>query len=548
MSLDAIIISDTGQDGLSRPNALNPPSLKLDGRSATVQAVLNYLGYEDQIVPPIETDGNRSWWSAPRYNGIFLLSHLIRHGFDVQLINKYYEQRHHFLHLLQQAPRAVIISTTFILTKQSLGRLVDDIRSSAPDIFVIAGGPFVYKSYIFFKRSQEEHYVKGGAEDDFLFFNKKEPTVDLYVIGREGEDILCEALKRIKQNRSVDDLPNTARLVGKAYSFTPFRDEVSNGGKAPVDWKVLPDSVFKNSVVPMQASGGCPYKCTFCTFRKDDRIFYIKPVDQLVGELKALANCGVRYVRFIDDNFRLGKPNLDKFCMRVIEEGIDIHWMTMIKISTLKNMDAGLLRRAGCIEVALGLESSDPEVLRNMNKKANPAMYRPVVKKLLEAGINCSCYFLFGFPGETDESARRTQELIRSMEHPELEGVLSWNLYSFCLTPLSPIYEAALRKKHGLSGYMDEWKHRTMDSARAEEHVRRALLEFDNSCPIYRGDNLDIMLNLTPDQRKSFFIGRYRLAKKALRDEIKKDEILSALKKILIPTSQSKTRTRPVAI
>ena len=95
---------------------------------------------------------------------------------------------------------------------------------------------------------------------------------------------------------------------------------------------------------------------------------------------------------------------------------------------------------------------------------------------------------------------------------------------------------------------MDEWKHRTMDSARAEEHVRRALLEFDNSCPIYRGDNLDIMLNLTPDQRKSFFIGRYRLAKKALRDEIKKDEILSALKKILIPTSQSKTRTRPVAI
>jgi hypothetical protein len=84
-----------------------------------------------------------------------------------------------------------------------------------------------------------------------------------------------------------------------------------------------------------------------------------------------------------------------------------------------------------------------------------------------------------------------------------------------------------------------------MDSTRAEEHVRRALFEFDNSCPIYRGDNLDIMLSLTPQRRKSFFIHRYRLAKKALKDEIKKDDILSAFHKILTPLSQAKTGTLP---
>ena len=537
MGLDAIIIADTGQDGLSKPNALNPPSLKLDGRSATVQAVLNYLKNQGQIVPPIKNDGAMTWWSAPRYNGLYLSSHLIKQGFAVQLINKYYEQKDEFLSLLKETPRAVIISTTFILTKHSLHKLIEDIRSAVPDIFIIAGGPFVYKSFLFLQRSQEEKYVTGSAGEDFLFFSKNEPSADLYIIGREGEDILCEALRRVQKNQPLDNMPNTARLVDGKYVFTPFKDEVSNSGSAPVDWDSLPDKAFKSAVVPMQASGGCPYKCAYCTFRKDDRIIYIKPVEQIIEELKAVSSRGVRYVRFIDDNFRLGAPNLEKFCQRVIEEDIQIRWMTMIKISTLEKVDADLLRRSGCIDVALGLESTEPVVLRNMNKKANPAIYGPVVKRLLEAGINCSCYFLLGFPGETDESALRTRAFIKDMERLDLDGIFSWNIYSFCLYPLSPIYEPEMREKFGLTGYLDDWTHDTMDWRRASEHVREALLELDTSCPIYRGDNLDILFGLAPQQRKSFFINRYRLAKQALTHQVQRDDILEVFRKILAKTA-----------
>jgi len=528
LSLDAIIIADTGEDGLPRPNPLNPPVLKLDGRPGTAQAVLNYMEHGGQLVPPIENSGLMSWWSAPRYNGIFLLSHLIKHGFEAELVNKYYNQKDHFRSLLEQTPRAVIISTTFIRTKDSLHKLVDNIRSLAPDIFIIVGGPFIYKSYIFLQRSHEKSYVIGSAKDDFLFFDAHEPSVDLYIIGRQGEDILCEALKRIKKNRPINNLPNTARFEEKKYIFTHFNDTVTSAGEVSVDWDSLPDHVFNSGVVPMQASGGCPFKCAFCTFRKDSRILFKKPLDKIIAELKAVSRRGVRYVRFIDDNFRLGIPNLDEFCRRVISEGIRIQWMTMIKVDTLEDADMRLLRQAGCFEVALGLESTDPQVLRNMDKRANSAMYGPVVQRLLEAGINCSCYFLFGFPGETDETARHTREFIKSVEHPELDGILSWNLYSFCLAPLSPIYEPETRGKYGLTGYMDEWRHETMDSIRADEHVKEALLELNNSCPIYRGDNLDILLSLTPFQRKNFFINRYRLAKKALNYQIQKDDIFEA--------------------
>lgn len=532
MDLDAIVIADTGQDGVARPNALSPPSFRLNGKPATVQAVLKHLAQEGGIMPGLEDRKARSWWSAPRYNGLFLLSHLIKHGFKAELVNKYYEEKGLFHSLMKRSPKAVILSTTFILTKRALHKLVDDIRASWPDLFIIAGGPFVYKSFLFLQRSREDRYVKGGAADDFLFFTEDEIGADLYIISREGEQVLCEALNRIEKNISLGDLPNTARLERGKYSFTPFKDEVLNSGNTPVDWKSLPDAIFESGVIPMQASGGCPYRCAFCSFRKDDRFQFLKPVNQLIDEIKEVSGRGVRYVRFIDDNFRLGVPDLQTFCRRMIDSGIQIHWMTMIKINTLENMDADLLRRAGCLEVALGLESADAQVLQNMNKKATPAGYGQVIQKLLQAGINCSCYFLFGFPGETDETALRTRQFIKSIEHPELDGILSWNLYSFCLTPLSPIYEPRMREKHGLNGYMDDWQHRTMDSKGAEEHVRQALGELEHSCPIYRGDDLDIVLRLMPRQRKSFYLARYQLAK--IGNEIGKEDILQTFRRILM--------------
>ena len=534
MSLDAIIISDTGYGFSKQSRSMGPPALKLEGRSATIQVLANYLEHQGRIVPPIKDDGRLSWWSAPRYNGIFLLNHLLDNGFEVELINKYYEQRNDFLKLLEETPRVVIISTTFIVSKQSLKELVNDIRSLAPDIFIIVGGPFVYKSRLFLQRSQEELYVTGSEKEHFLFSQENEPSVDLYIIDRKGEEILCEVMRRIKEDLSINDIPNTASFVDGKYHFTRLSDHVLKGIEAPVDWRSLPDHIFRSGVLPMQASSGCPYNCAFCNLiRSDSKIISIKPMDRIIEELKAVWSRGVQYVRFVDDNFRLGKPDLKEFCQHLLEESVEIKWMMMTRVSTLKDVDAELLRRAGCLEVALGLESADEQILLNMNKKADLTTYRPVVRKLLAAGINCTCYFLFGFPGETDDTALRTRDFIKSIEFPELDGLLSWDLYTFFLSPLSPIYEVHMREKYGLTGFLDEWKHKTMDSQRAKEHIEAAYMELENSCQLSRGDNLEILHSLSPHRQKEFSIKRYRLAKAARQNQIRKEDILASFENII---------------
>ena len=331
----------------------------------------------------------------------------------------------------------------------------------------------------------------------------------------------------------MNDLPNSSQYNGKEYSFTARIDDIPNAGDMTVDWKALPDGMFKSGVIPLQTSKGCPHKCAFCNFTRDRRLMLIKPVDRLVDELKDISSRGARYVWFVDDNFRHGRTDLNSVCQGFIDNGIDIKWMTMVRADTLKHVDVELLSQSGCIEVQLGLESADPDILRNMNKKAGPELYRNVVRNILGAGINCSCYFIFGFPGETDETALRTQEFIKNIEYPELEGTLSWSLFPFSLYPMSPIFEVEQRKKYGLTGYLRDWKHITMDSKRAMEHVSTTFLELDNSCPVYRGDNLNILLNITPRQRKNFLVSRHRLSKAALNHKIERDEIIACFNKAL---------------
>ncbi|MBW1999709.1 MAG: radical SAM protein, partial [Deltaproteobacteria bacterium] len=261
---------------------------------------------------------------------------------------------------------------------------------------------------------------------------------------------------------------------------------------------------------------------------KDRRLTSIKPIDHLITEMKEVSARGAKYIWFVDDNFRLGRDDLNEVCQRFLKEELDLKWMTFVRASTLKDIDIGLLRAAGCVEVQLGLESADPRILRNMNKKASPGLYSRVLERLLKGGISCSCYFIFGFPGETEETASRTRQFIRDHEFPESEGGLRWSFFPFILSPLSPIYEPEEREKYDLRGYLFEWEHRTMNTEQAREQVLKTFFQMENSGPIYREDNQEMLSSLGPKGRREFEAQRHRISKQALRGKDVKDDILKS--------------------
>jgi hypothetical protein len=72
-----------------------------------------------------------------------------------------------------------------------------------------------------------------------------------------------------------------------------------------------------------------------------------------------------------------------------------------------------------------------------------------------------------------------------------------------------------------------------MDSNKARGLIVDTFLDLDNSGPIYRGENQDMVHNLTPHQRKKFVATRQKLSKSAMQNRLEKDEIIKSFTQIL---------------
>lgn len=514
---DVILIADSGVDSLS---ASNPLRLVLDDYPANIQVVRNFVENGGKIVPPMSGDNECSWESAPKLNGIYLYNYLTKRGVKTALINNFQKEQQSFMRLVRQKPKVIAISTTYLIHRESIFQLVAEVKQSCPDSIIVVGGPFVELSSRIFERSGKDPlYNTEEIKQQFLFFDTEDDLVDIYVISSLGEDTLYALI----QSLMLDDgawrnQPNTAQIVKGQYQFSERVDDVTGYKETPIDWQSLPDEIFAQKVVPVRASMGCPYRCHFCNFNKDHRLTHIKPLDLLVGELKEIKKRGIKYVWFIDDNFRLGKNDIEAVARRFIDEDISMEWMCLIRPESLKGADLNLLRRAGCREVQMGLESADPEILSNMNKQSDPSLNESVIKALITAGINCACYFIFGYPGETEKSIETTVAYLKRLEEHDGPGHFNWSLYPFLLGPFSPIFDS--REEYDLGGYFQNWRHQTMDSGLARQHIFDAFMALNNSSPIYRGDNLDQLSTLSSRQRQLFFKTRHDLEKLKVTNQL----------------------------
>ena len=524
MSLDAIIISSAGFSSLSESSSMK---LTLDGKTATLQ-LINTLMEGTDLSSANNNLQALNWHYVPKLNGIAIFSYLSKKGFSCGLIDNLEDEIERFIQLLKSKPSYIILSTSFIYKKSMLVEAVNQIRRFAPNINIVAGGPFVYSSYLLMQQKNDPTYDTSSAEKDFLFLSDdRKAKVDYYIISLQGLDTLIDLMTEKPKN----EISGLGFYTEKGLQITPpSPSEIYQ--RLTIDWEKLPNHLFLNRVMPVQASNGCPFKCRFCNFVKDKRATFVRPIDDIIDDLKQLQQLGVKYVRFVDDNFRHGQNDIEQVCRRIIEEKINIQWLTFMRASSLSKVNMKLLRKAGCKEVQLGLESAHPSILREMNKQSDPQTYYKVVKSLLLNGIDVSATFIIGFPGETEETAQTTIDFIKSIDFTEHEGNFVWWIFPFMLIPLCPVYDPKERIKYGLEGYWHNWRHDTMNYQEAQKIIKKAFFEIENTSQGYSADNLDMMQNLSPLKRKQFMLTRHKLSKVVQSKKLTDSQIVEVFKNI----------------
>ena len=240
----------------------------------------------------------------------------------------------------------------------------------------------------------------------------KEPFVD-HIIRGEAEDVFLEMINLHEKRKDFSKL--------KSVDLNPPAPCPDIDKLPQIDYSLIDVNKYPNFYI--STSRGCPYRCTFCynsygsqsmqpyrslSFEKSMNL-----IESLVSKYKK------RTFTIVDDNFPSDRKRLKKMSyeMKKLDTRFDIccraNYTDMETLSHLK--------RAGCWQMQIGIESGSQKILNFLKKGTTVKMNAEAIKNCRKAGILSHCSFMIGIPTETIEDLKLTEKFIQTHK-PDLGG------------------------------------------------------------------------------------------------------------------------------
>jgi len=161
----------------------------------------------------------------------------------------------------------------------------------------------------------------------------------------------------------------------------------------------------------------CINNCSFCC----QPAFFGAPalrqrsVEHFLSELKWVQQLGFREVMFNDATLTADMEWAASLFEGMIKNNIDLTWNCSTRAERVNPDILKLMKRAGCHTIALGMESVDKTVLKNIRKNIEPEQIRESVSMIRKHGIDTILFCVVGFPGETKESIENTISFLKTL-------------------------------------------------------------------------------------------------------------------------------------
>jgi anaerobic magnesium-protoporphyrin IX monomethyl ester cyclase len=214
-------------------------------------------------------------------------------------------------------------------------------------------------------------------------------------------------------------------------------------------------------------SRGCPGRCAYCAGGLFGKKFRFRSADSVIDELIGLnRDYGTKSFYFVDDAMTIDRDRMRRICRRMIDEHLGFTWSMMTRIDAVDEELLDLASRAGCVGIDYGVESGNPETLKNIHKPHTIEMVRRVIPLTCRYGIRPTAFFILGFPWEDVQATDATLRLMKELSpYVSFQPAVGSILVPF---PGTEIYER-FKDEYGLSGW---WlsDDRTYDAPRFTEH------------------------------------------------------------------------------
>ncbi|HLC66428.1 MAG TPA: radical SAM protein [Candidatus Nanoarchaeia archaeon] len=351
------------------------------------------------INPPWTKKGGNIWKSVSSCmppHGLAILGALLeQEGHQVQILDTHAERiaLDELQTVLTQRGKNVdfVGLTGSTMTISYSYRTAEICKKAFPNAKTILGGVHA---------SSKPHEAAENPNIDFVVRGEGEYTFLELLNGKQLSDIRGLTYKergRIIHNVARTWIKDLDGLPMPAYHLLPIDKYFPAVGS----YKRLP-------AISMVTGRGCPGKCTFC-YQPYGTLLRQRSPKKIFEEVQLLVEkYGVREICFYDDNFTTLKPRIREFCQLLIDADLDITWSCFSRVDWADLQLMKLMKKAGCHQVMFGVESGSQKILDNIRKQTTLERIRHAVAIAKAANIDIRAAFMFGNPGETEETMQQT--------------------------------------------------------------------------------------------------------------------------------------------
>ena len=305
-------------------------------------------------------------------------------------------------------------------------QVVDEMERFAPDLIGAYFSTYMFNQTLDTMRQVKERVkvpVLAGGINLLLYPAESltHKTIDYGIIGESTRN-LPDFLSRLENNEDISDIPGLAfRKDGEIVLNEPSHDTMPFDEYPFPSRHLLPNELYysfisqlKNFTVQVTALG-CPFKCTFCAIAKIPYRFR-SPENIAEESEKAQKDFNINEFDIFDADFPVQK----KRTLAIIEEwrkrNLKFEWSCRARVDSLDEELVKEMAKSGCRQAYLGIESADPEALKEMRKGITLNQTEKTIRLCKRYDIRPLGFFMVGNPGETLESIKHTVDYAKTLK------------------------------------------------------------------------------------------------------------------------------------
>jgi radical SAM superfamily enzyme YgiQ (UPF0313 family) len=274
------------------------------------------------------------------------------------------------------------------------------LRKRLPVLKIVIGGPDIAAG----------HPLLPGTGDARHATRDARFPADALVVG-EGETVFPAVLRFFRAGHAP------------AFSGVTWRSEegtfIGGARKRPVkplqDLLPAPDHPINRpdafGMAYLETNRGCPMRCAFCCYNLRRSTTTCLPPDEVAARIRILRERGAKEIRLTDPTFN-AHPRFDEILEVMTRENSDrnVAFFVEIRADTLTDDQARRLAAAGVAEAEVGIQSTDPKVLKLIHRPLNAERVLRGIEALLRHGVKPTLDFMYGLPAQDERDMGRSLE------------------------------------------------------------------------------------------------------------------------------------------